>query len=267
MLCTPLLHGQASAIPSADPNAGNDSPQHARRLLDQMVQALGGEKWLDRDTWMEKGKAATFYKSQPNPYVAEFESYFRAKPFGERVVIVSKMGVFIPTSKRDIAEVYTPDDAFEVTYKGKKELPKKDVDEYLLRRRHALDVVVNQWLKEPDVLITYEGTDVVERHITQKVSIINAKNEGVVLELDEANHLPLSLSFQSRNETYHDFDTDEEQFDNYHPIDGIMTPMTITWLHNGDMVSQRFLTEVDYDVHLSPDLFNPDRPLMEKIKK
>jgi hypothetical protein len=261
------LHAQASAIPSAQKAPEAPGENRGRKLLDQMVQALGGDAWLNRKDWIAVGKAATFYKGSANPYVTEFERYYRMEPYGERVVIVSKMGIFIPTTKRDIAEVWTLDDGYEITFRGKKELPKDDVADYKLRRAHMLEVVVKDWLKQPDVLITYEGTDMVGRRLADKVSILTANNDGVVLELDETTHLPLSRSFQSRNPTFHDLDTDLEQYDDYHPVQGIMTPLTITRLKNGDMVSQRFLTKVTYNVNLDQDLFNPERPLAEKIGK
>lgn len=269
LLGTLTMHAgaQASNIPSAQKPPEAAGENRGRKLLDQMVTALGGDAWLNRKDWIEVGKGATFYKGAANPYVTEFERYYRAEPYGERVVIVSKMGVFIPTTKRDIAEVWTPDDGFEITFRGKKELLKEDIAEYKLRRAHTLDMVVRNWLKQPDVLVTYEGTDMVDRHLADKVSVLTANNDAVVLELDESTHLPLSRSFQSRNPMFHDLDTDIEQYDDYHPIQGIMTPLTITRLRNGDMVSQRFLTKVTYNTGLAADLFNPDRPLEQKIKK
>jgi hypothetical protein len=259
-------YAQASAIPSAQSAPEAQGENRGRKLLDQMVAALGGEAWLNRVDWITYGKGATFYKGQANPYVSEFEEYTRAQPFGDRVVIVSKMGVFIPTSKRDIAEVWTADNGYEITFRGKKELPKDDVEDFQRRRRHKLEVVVKDWLHQPDVLVTYEGTSMVGRRLADKVSVLTASNDAVTISLDESTHLPLSRTFEWRNATYRDHDVDEEQYDGYQPVQGIMTPLIITRLHNGDMVTQRFLTKVVYNGKLSADLFDPDRPLEKKAK-
>lgn len=258
---------QASAIPSAQTAPEAPGENRGLKLLNQMVAALGGDAWLHRADWVEVGKGATFYKGSANPYVTEFERYYRAQPFGERVVIVSKMGIFIPTTKRDIAEVWTADNGYEVTYRGKKELPKEDVHDYQLRRRHTLDLVVKDWIKQPNVLITYDGTDMVDRRLADKITVLTATNDAVSIELDETTHLPLSRTFQARNATYRDFDTYVEQYDDYHPVQGIMTPLTITRLKNGDMTSQRFLSKVTYNTSLPADLFDPDRPLSKSAKK
>ena len=240
-------HAQASAIPSAQSAPEAQGENRGRRLLEQMVDALGGDAWLNRTDWISYGKGATFYKSQPNPYVSEFEEYTRAQPFGVRVIIVSKLGVFIPTTKRDVAVIWTLDDGYEVTFRGKKELPKDEVEDYQRRRRHTLDVVVKDWLKQPGVMVTYEGTGLVGRRLADKVSVLTASNDEVTIALDESNHRPLSRTFQWRDATYKDYDMDEEQYDNYQPVQGIMTPLTITRLHNGDTVSQRYLTKVVYN--------------------
>ena len=257
------LRAQAAASPAAEPQGGSEQAQ-GRKLLDEMVQALGGDKWLNRGTERLEGKGATFYKSAPNPYETQYEEYLRIKPFGERVVIVSKMGVLIPTSHRDVAEVWTADDGYEVTFRGRKELPKLDVEDFQRRRRHTLDVAVNDWLKRPDTLVTFEGSSMEDRRLVDKVSILTADNDGITLALDQETHLPRSRTFQWRDTVYKDLDTDVERYDDWQPKQGIMTPLTITRYRNGDMVSQRFLTKVEYGLPLDQDLFDPDRPLNKK---
>ena len=232
-------------MPSAQtgvPTQGaNGDGGKGRALLDAMVTALGGEAWRGRQNWVIDGKAASFYKGQPHEGVAEFEEYYRTQPFGERVVIISKLGVLIATEHRDLAEVWTADTGYEISYKGKKELPAKDVADYQRRRQHTLEVVVNEWLKQPGVLVTYEGSNMVSRHLAEQVSVLTATNDAVTIELDESTHLPLSISFQWRDPIYRDLNTDVQQFDDYHEVQSIWTPYAITYLHNGDMTQQRFL--------------------------
>lgn len=258
------LQAQASALPSAQAPAVADETAKGRKLIDQMIAALGGEAWMTRDTERLEGRTGTFYKGAPNPYQTQFEEYVRLKPFGERVVIVSKQGVFIPTTKRDVAEIWTGDNGYEVSYHGRKELPKIDVEDSVRRRKHSLDVVVMDWLNRPGTLVAYEGSDMDDRKLVDRVSVITSDNDAVTLGLDQDTHLPLSRTFQYRNETYKDFDTDLERYDDWQRIEGVMTPLTITRYHNGDMVNQRFLTKVEYHVPLAPDLFDPDRPLKDK---
>ncbi len=272
LLCgVPLRgYGQASALPSAqvgfDASSASDQPGRGRKLVDEMVAALGGDAWLNRNNWIFYGRSATFYKGQPHEEAPEFEEYYRTNPFGERIVVISHYGVIIATNHKDIAEVWTSDNGYEITYKGTHPLPAKDVEDYQRRRKHSLDVVVKEWLKQPGVLVTYEGEGMVERHLSQKISIVTTSNDAVTLELDEGTHLPLSLSFQWRDPLYKDLNTDVQEFTDYHKIQGIQTPYSITTLHNGDITGERFLTNVVYNEDLPPELFDTSRKLVKKPK-
>jgi len=260
------LHAQASAIPSAQSVDPND-PQAGKKLLDKMIEALGGDAWRNRTDYSASGQTGSFYKGAANPYVMQFERYVRLKPFGERLIVVSKQGVFIPTTKRDVAVIWTNGKGYEVTYKGKKELPEKEITEFFLYQNHSLDTVMLDWMKQPGVLVSYLGTQLVDRKVADRISILTESNDGVTIDLDENTHLPINLTFKWRDPTYRDFNTEMQEFDDYHPIDGVMTPLTLTRFHNGDMTTQIFLKEVHYNVNFPPDLLNPDRPLSKSAKK
>jgi hypothetical protein len=263
------LLAQASAMESAQPAPEAQGENRGRKLLDEMVQALGGSAWLNREDWKMEGRSATFYKGQPHEGAPQFEEYYRAKPFGERVIALSYFSTIpgLPGhNHRDVAAVWTPDDGYEITFKGKVPLPEKDVAEFRRRRKYSLDTIVNDWLKQPGVEVTYDGTNLAERRLADQVSILTPGNDAVTLKLDETTHLPLSLSFQWRDPVYKDLNTDVEEFEDYHDVQGIQTPYAVTRIHNGDMTGQRFLTKVTYNLHLPEDLFDPDRPLEKKAK-
>ena len=82
------IHAQASAIPSAQSVDPND-PASGHKLLDKMIEALGGDAWRNRTNYYADGQVGSFYKSAANPYVTQFERYVRFKPFGQRTIIVS----------------------------------------------------------------------------------------------------------------------------------------------------------------------------------
>jgi hypothetical protein len=104
----------------------------------------------------------------------------------------------------------------------------------------------------------------VERHLTDKITILTAQNDAVTLELDSTTHLPMRRTFQWRNPEFKDFDEEVEDYDDYHTIQGLPTAMTITRYHNGDMTNQRYLTKVVYNAPLAPDLFDPATLLKKK---
>ena len=81
---------------------------------------------------------------------------------------------------------------------------------------------------------------------------------------DASTHLPLRRTFEWRNATFKDKDEDAEEYDDYHTIQGLPTPFTLTRYHNGDMASQTFFTKVEYDVDTPPGTFDPNVLLQKK---
>jgi hypothetical protein len=125
---------------------------------------------------------------------------------------------------------------------------------------------MHEWLKQPGVLVTYEGSGTVERRLSEEVSVLTAQNDAVTIQLDASSHLPLSVSFEWRDPLYNDLNKDVQEFDDYHDVQGIMTAFSLTRLHNGEMTGQRFLTKASYNTKLPADLFDPTRKLEKKTK-
>jgi len=220
----------------------------ARAALNQMVQALGGELWLNINNVETEGHIAAFFQGNPDLGTTDY-FYYHQWPDRDRIEL---------TKHRDDVLFYIGNQGWEVTYRGKKALPKDQVDDFLLRRDYSIETVVKVWLKDPRTILTYEGPHLVERHLGVQVSAISADNQAVTIVLDTDSHLPLREQFQSRNPVYHDLDTYAEEYDDYHTIDGFPTPFTITRIKNGDVVQQRYVTRVKYNQNLPADFWDPN---------
>jgi hypothetical protein len=259
---TSHLWAQASDIPSAAPTqpAGQTDEQRGRNLIDEMIVALGGQTWLDRQNVQEQGRFATFFQGQPNGLITDFKltRQFTGtnRPEAMRVGFLTDRGMILPGKKIDVVQIWIDGTGSEVTYKGKTSLPKEQVEDFYRRRDHSIETVVRDWIKAPGVMIIADGTSMVGRRMADKVSILSANNDAVTLELDSTTHLPLRRTFQWRNTTFKDSDEDAEEYDDYHPVQGLPTAYTTTRYHNGEMATQTFLLDVKYNEDLPPDTFN-----------
>lgn len=267
VVLTPILHGQASEIPSAQTPAqlaaqggqGAEQDKRGRILLDQMVQALGGDAWLNRRTALFHGNTATFFHGEPNLGSPPFWDY---KQYPDATHLETDRIEY--TKKRDIVQIWNPSNGYEITYKGNKPLPADQVKEYLQRQAHSVDAVIRVWLKEPGITVLYEGSTFVERRAAEKVTLLGADNDAVTLELDATTHLPLRRSYETRNAQFKDHDEEVEQYEDYHDLHGVMTPLTISRYHNGDLANQRFILGAEYNIPIAPDMFDTNLPLKHK---
>ncbi len=230
--------------------------QKARAALDAMVQALGGDRWLSlRDSTLI-GRTSGFYQGKPTGDITDFWD-FRLFPDKERLEL---------TKKRDWYEIVNGSEVWEVTYRGKKALPKEQTDDLLRRRDHSIEVAMKVWLKDPKTVLLYDGQTMVERHLADKVTLISSTNDNITIEMGSQDHLPLRRSFEWRDPLYKDKNVDADEYDDYHPIDGIPTAFTVTRFHNDDMTNQRFLYKASYNSGLQADLFDADLAA-KKFKK
>ncbi len=230
--------------------------QKAHAVLDEMVQALGGQAWLDIKNREQHGHIAAFYHGNPNPGTTEvFE--FHSWPDHDRMDV---------TKHRDYVQFFVGREGWEVTYRGKKQIPEEQLTEYLRRRDHSIEVAVKVWLKDPNTILLYEGQHLAERHLAEQVTLISPSNEAITILCDVQTHLPLRRSFEWRDPVYKDKNTDTEEYDDYHPVQGFPTPYTITRLKNDDMVRQFFIDRVTYNETLEPDFWSVDAA-ESRIKK
>jgi hypothetical protein len=245
--------GVASAQTPQSPNANS---QKARTELQAMVAALGGQRWLSLKNIYTEGRVSGFYHGKPTGAIQNF--YEWRTPSGQERVEFTK--------KHDDIEIFTGDYCWEATYRGKRALPKDICEDFQRRRDHSIDTAVRVWMNDPKTMLIDDGQSLSERHLTDQVTLINADNDSITIQMDAETHLPRSRSFQYRDPEFHDRDTDREEYDNYHAVDGFPTPYSVTRFKNGDIVSQRYLYRAAYNVELSPDMFDIDAAAA-KVKK
>jgi hypothetical protein len=270
LTAAPHLRAQARDIPSAGPSHPPDQTQEqrGRKLLDQMLEALGGDAWLNRRNVRMLGHLGRFFQGAPTGIVIDFTTTRQFangdRPDAQRIGFITDKSMILPGKKIDIVQIWINNAGHEVTYKGNIMLPKDQVEDYYRRQDHSIESIYRVWLKAPGVVVIDEGSTMVERRLTERVTILSDNNDAVTLDIDIATHLPRRRTFEWRNATFKDRDEDAEEYDDYHTIQGLPTAFTLTRYHNGDMSSQTFYTKVEYDVDLSPDTFNPDVLLKKK---
>ena len=255
-----------SARPKGIP--GETQEMQGQRLMAEMLKALGGDAWLNRGTVYTEGSVAAFFRGQPTGSVVRFVDYKKLAAGGapelDRMEYLTIRGMIMPGMKKDVAHVWTADNGYELTYKGRTELPKPQVEDYLRRRAHTIDEVVKVLAKSPGAIVIGEGTGMRDRIPIDKVTVLTASNDSVTLELSQETHLPVERSFEWRNEQFKDHDEDEEVYGDWRMIQGVATPMNMTRYKDGDMVSQTFYTKIEYGTPMDAGLFDPDKPWIKK---
>jgi hypothetical protein len=237
----------ASAKIEVDKEAVENANQ-AKAVIEQGIQALGGQAWLTVRDREQQGRGYGFHHGQATGGGSLFWS-FTQFPDKERVEV---------TKERDIAELYVGNKAWEITYKGPHPIEQKDLDAYLRRRQFSLDTVLRTWINDPGVALIYVGNAIAAQHPAIEVTLINSHDESVNLYFDVDTHLPVKKSFEWRDPVDRQKNLEEEVYENYRKVSDIMAPYNITRYFNGDMASQRFLNSVTTNQGLDQAMFDPN---------
>jgi hypothetical protein len=249
----PQTSDQPPPPPSSPPAAtpiplDQQNARQAKALLNQAIQALGGDAYLTIHDREFQGKTFGFHHGRPSGNGTEFWS-FSEFPDKERVEL---------TKQRDIAELYIGNKGYEITYKGPKSLETKDLEEYLRRRRFALDTILRTWVNDPSVALLYDGNAIAAQHPALQVTLINSKDEAVTLDFDSDTHLPVKKSFKWRDPVDRQKNLEEEVYENYRLVQGVMTPYNVTRFFNEDMANERFIFAATLNQSLDETMFDPN---------
>ena len=246
----------AKHAPQPMDESGAKNAAKARAALDAMVKALGGDAWLNMKNVEREGHIAAFHRGDPDPGTTLFFEYHQW-PDHDRMEY---------TKHRDVVQFYIARKGTEVTYRGAKPLPQEQVDDFLRRRDHSIELAVKVWLKDPNTILVYEGQRMAERHMAEQVTMISPENEAITIQLDVQTHLPLIRIFKWRDPLYKDLNTDIEEYADYHDVEGLPTAYSITRMHNDEMARQVFIDKVHYNQDLGPDFWDV-AAVAKKIKK
>ena len=244
---------KTSAQPSSSPPIALDkeaqqNSNKAKVIIQQGIEALGGETWLNIKDREQQGRTYGFHHGTPTGGGALFWG-FSQYPDKERIEF---------TKERDIAQVFVGDKAWEITYKGPHPLEQKDLDDYLRRRHFSLERVLRTWVNDPAAVMLFEGNAIAAYHPALQVTLVNRENESVTLYFDVDSHLPIKKAFEWRDPVDKQKNLEEEVYDNYRAVSGIMAPYNVTRYFNGDMSNQRFLNSVTINQGPDPAMFDPN---------
>jgi len=225
-----------------------ENSRKARAIIDQAIEALGGQNYLNIRNREQQGRTYSMHHGQQTSNGVLFWS-FSEFPDKERVEL---------TKERDVAELYIGSKGYEITYKGAHPIEEKDLTDYMRRRRYSLDIVLRSWANDPSVVLLYEGAATAAQHPAQQVTLINAKDESVTLYFDTDTHLPVKKSFTWRDPIDRQKNLEEEVYENYRQVSGVMAPYNVTRFFNGDMAGERFMFNVTINQSLNPAMFDPN---------
>ena len=221
-----------------------ESQTKADQLVDQMIEALGGEAFLDVKDIHTTGRFFAFTRGQLSG--SDIFSDYIKFPDMERVE-------FGPPTRRT-TQINRGKEGWKIAGKKPPETQSAgETDEFLKGFKTSIDYVLRFTLEQkltaaqtlPTEMIDFKRVDVVELRDSDK--------NRIRFYVDRETHLPAKMQIRRTDESK----LHEEQYSNWHKFEGVMTPLYVSRLTDNVKTMEIHLETTDYNSGLSDGLFAP----------
>jgi hypothetical protein len=232
----------------------------AKRVIQEALQAMGGDAFLHVVDRVEFGRAYSFYREELTGLsVAKIYTRYLAPAPGQLAVrqrqSFGKVDARSLELKESTALLFNEEGAWEITYRGVRPLADQRFSDYKDSMLRNIFYILRQRLGEPGMTLYSQNPDFYEHRPVEIVDITDAANLTVTVYFDQTTKLPVRQTFRRRNPEYKDFDTEVSVFAKYREVKGVKWPQTILREKNGEKVFEMYSDSVEINRNLTDSLF------------
>jgi hypothetical protein len=253
-------------------HAAETPAERGKRLVNEALQALGGDAFLHMTSRVVAGRAYSFYRSEVTS-LSQLRIYTRYIPAPEpgKLALRERQSFLASSGKTEesSAVLFTENGAWNLTFRGNEPLEAERYRNYIDSTENSIFYILRCRLNEPGLDFFWQSTDVFNNRPVEIVDITDAAGLTVTVSFDQDSKLPLKTVYRHRNEQFKDFDTEVAQFANYQDAGhGVKWPGLVERDRNGDKISAIYADSVEVNRVLSEDLFTlPAATIAPKKKK
>jgi hypothetical protein len=231
--------------------------QRGKRVVDECLQALGGDRYLNMENRVETGRAYSFYRDRLTglSIATIYTRYDSGVADTAHNLAQHERDNF--DKKQDYGTLFTDKDAWDVTYRGARPLPDERFKRYKETTLRDVFYIIRVRLHEPGWIMESKGADVIENRPVEIVNLIDADNLTTTVYFDQITKLPLRQVFFRRDPVTKDKNEEVTHFTKYRDTgSGVQWPFAIERDRNGEKIYEIFSTSVEInDKKASADLF------------
>ncbi|MFQ5817182.1 MAG: hypothetical protein ACE5H2_04390 [Terriglobia bacterium] len=253
----------ASALLCGAQEAKAPPPNKGRALIEQAIEALGGQAFLDVTEIVREGRIYGFSRGQLASPGQVFIEYFKLpdkwrREYGKR---------------RNIIYVNNGEEGWELDPQGIREQTPQSITDFHESLKHDIDILLRRRRTEPGVQFYYLGSEFISNRRVDIVEMVDAENESYIFYLDAQTHLPAQLRYRERDELTGEVVPVTEYYGTYLNIQGVRTARQITGERAGRRTFEAFLSKVEYNSNISEELYTREslediwRKIAKKQKK
>jgi hypothetical protein len=236
---------------------GAETPeQRGKRVVDECLQALGGDRYLNMENRVETGRAYSFYRDSLTglSIATIYTRYDSGVTDTAHNLAQHERDNY--GKKEDYGTLFTDKEAWDVTYRGARPLPADRFARYKETTLRDVFYIIRVRLQEPGWILESKGADVIENRAVEIVDLTDADNLTTTVYFDRITKLPVRQAFFRRDPVTKDRTEEVTHFTKYRDAGGVQWPFAIERDRNGEKIYEIFSTSVEVnDKKVADNLF------------
>lgn len=255
LACSAILSAQSAPAPTKAEVRG-------RKIIQDAIEGLGGEKFLTMEDRIESGRAYSFYRDQISGLsIAKIYTRYLNVATGKSAQEMGQRERQSFGKDEDSSVLFTENGGWELSWRGAKELDKDRIDRWRDTTLRNIFYILRQRLNEPGIIFEARGSDVFDNHPVDIVDITDADDRAVTVYFNQDTKLPVRQIYKHYNTETKEQDDEVTLYSRYQDAgDGIQWPHQIRRERNGEKVYEIYSESVKINQDLTDELFSVPAP-------
>ena len=229
--------------------------ERGKRVVNECLDALGGDRFLSMQNRVVAGRAYSFYREKLSGLsIAKIYTRFDTgvSDTAHELAVRERQNF---GKKEDYGTLFQEKAAYNISFRGAQPLPDDRFERYRDTTRSDIFYILRVRMHEP-LIFESRGADVLLNAPVEIVDITDADNRTTTVYFHQITKLPVREVFYRRNAVTKDKDEEITVFSKYREVDGIQWPWAIERQRNGEKVFEIFADSVKFnDAKMQSDLF------------
>jgi hypothetical protein len=271
-----LLAPLGTCAQNPDTIAPEESEARAKKVLNQLVQAMGGPAYLGMKERQCDGRRAVIGHNGALAGFVQFKDTWEF-PDKNRTDYVAHsrntlLGYIIGVQDLDLTrgglviQVFNGDQGWSMDRGGVSDIPEDSLAEFQAAVKRSPENLLRSGLKNPELGLRWGGLDTVDLREVDWVEISDREDRTYRLAVDRNTHLLIRSVVRLKDENTREEREDISIYTNYLQKNGVQIPMQVTRERDGRRVAQVFYDACQVNPALPADFFTREA-LVQRFKE
>lgn len=245
--CLLLIQALAPRVAAQNPETmpPEASAAKAKELLQQLIDGLGGPAYLRAREVLCTGRLAQFGHNGELMGYERFKDFWRFPDFNR-----TEYG-----KKGEIVDLFAGEQGWTLDKGGVSEIPPERISDFHDQVKKDIDNLLRRRLKEDGMIFRYGGAGIVDLKPVEWVELVDSERRTFRLAMDRSSHLLMRSLVIIRDDTTRERTEELTVYSNYHPLNGVMTPLQVERQRDGRRVYQVFYESCQLNPNFPDELF------------